>query len=71
MLIKSLKDRIRSQFNVSVAEIGEHDKWQKALVAICAVGNDKGHLDSTLQSVSTFVDRVRDIQISDTETEFL
>lgn len=29
-VVKSLKDRLHDRFNVSVAETGHHDLWQRA-----------------------------------------
>ena len=49
--LRRLKDRVRHRFNVSVAEIGEQDKWQRALVAVAAVSSDKRNLESLLESV--------------------
>ena len=34
MVLKSLKDRARSRFNVSIAEIEHHDKWQRTVLAL-------------------------------------
>jgi uncharacterized protein len=50
MVVKSIKERARSRFNVSVAECGENDKWQKcvmcfALAAINQTSADKGQQD--------------------------
>ena len=36
-VVKSLKDRLRHKFNVSVAEIDYQDLWQRALVAAVTV----------------------------------
>jgi uncharacterized protein YlxP (DUF503 family) len=35
-VLLSLKDRLREKFNVSVAEVAEHDRWQKAVLGIPA-----------------------------------
>lgn len=53
--LKSLKDRIRNSFNVSVAEIADNDLWQKASIAVAAVSNDRAHLNSTLDHVINMV----------------
>src|ERR671933_756335 len=42
-VIKSLKDRLHNEFNVSVAETGRHDAWQSAEVTVCLVSTDRGH----------------------------
>ena len=49
--VKSLKDRLRHKFNVSVAEIDYQDLWQRAVVAAVTVASDHGHAEKVLQSV--------------------
>ena len=41
-VVKSLKDRLRNKFNVSVAEIDYQDLWQRAVVAAVTVSPDHG-----------------------------
>ena len=50
-VVRSLKDRLRKKYNVSVAEIDHHDLWQRALVAVVTVGTDWNHVESVLQAV--------------------
>lgn len=70
-VLKSLKDRVRNTFNASVAEVGEMEKWQKAVCAIGMVGNDKSYLDSCLQKILLFIEAVHDVEIISHEVEFL
>lgn len=49
--VKSLKDRLRSRFNVSVAEIDYQDLWQRGLIAVATVSSDKARAEQVLQSV--------------------
>jgi uncharacterized protein len=49
--VKSLKDRLRSKFNVSVAEIGYQDLWQRGLVAAVTVSSDQVRAEQVLQNV--------------------
>ncbi len=49
--VKSLKDRLRSKFNVAVAEIDHHDLWQRGTVAVVTVSADQPHAESVLQNV--------------------
>ena len=49
--IKSLKDRLRSKFNVSVAEIDYQDLWQRGLVAVATVSADQVYAQQVLQNV--------------------
>ena len=50
-VVKSLKDRLRNKFNVSVAEIDYQDLWQRALIAAVTVASDHSHAELVLQSV--------------------
>ena len=49
--VKSLKDRLRSKFNVAVAEIDHQDLWQRGTVAAVTVSSDQTHAEQVLQSV--------------------
>ena len=69
--LKSLKDRIRAKFNVSVAEVDENDLWQKASLAVAAVSNDKTHLNQTLDRVLNLVRSVPEIDLLDHHIEIL
>jgi len=55
-IVKSMVDKVKHRFNVSIAEIGSNDKWQKIELGISAVGNDRRHIDSSLSNVSSFLD---------------
>jgi hypothetical protein len=67
--LKSLKDRIRARFNVSVAEVGENDLWQKTSLAVAAVSNDKSHLNQTLDHVLDLVRSVPEVNLLDYQIE--
>jgi uncharacterized protein len=49
--VKGLKDRLRSRFNVSVAEIDYQDSWQRGLIAAVVVSSDQKLAEKILQSV--------------------
>lgn len=49
--VKSLKDRLRSKFNVAVAEIDYQDLWQRGLIACVTVSPDQAFAQQVLQSV--------------------
>lgn len=70
-VVKSLKDRIRGAFNVSVAEIAQTDKWQRSVVGICAIGNDRRYLDGSLQRILSLIHTVHDLEIIKHEIEFI
>lgn len=54
-LVRSAIDRVKAKFNVSVAEVAENDLWQKSVIGVAAVGNDRAFVGETLDRVADFV----------------
>ncbi len=50
-VVQGLKDRLRSKFNVAVAEIDGQDAWQRSVVAAVTVSADHQRAESVLQAV--------------------
>jgi uncharacterized protein YlxP (DUF503 family) len=62
--VRGLKDRLRSRFNASVAEVDYQDKWQRAVLAVCLLGNDKRQLESDMSRVRQVCEEAQDLQIA-------
>jgi uncharacterized protein YlxP (DUF503 family) len=71
MIVRSLKSRVRNQFEVSAAEVGDQDLPQRARIGVAAVGPDQEPLDALLQNVLSFVESNLDGQILDYRNEFI
>jgi uncharacterized protein len=69
--IKSLKDRLSSRFNASVAEIDELDKWQQSVIAVCMISNDKSYLDKQCSLVETIVLEYTELELLNIHREWL
>ncbi len=54
-VVKSLKDRLRSRFNVSVAETGHQELWQRAELACGVVATDRRHAEQQLAQAERLV----------------
>ena len=54
-VLSSLKTRLRGHFNVSVAEVGDYELWQKAILGIACIANETSRvnqvLDQTLNAI--------------------
>ena len=70
-VIKSIKDRLHNEFNVSVAETGHHDVWQRAELTACVVSTDRRHAESVIASVDRFVAASPRCRILDSVTSYL
>jgi uncharacterized protein YlxP (DUF503 family) len=48
MVIRRMKDRLRTKFNVSVSEVDHQDLWQRSQVGVVTVGSDDDYVRQTL-----------------------
>jgi uncharacterized protein YlxP (DUF503 family) len=69
--VRGLKDRLRSRFNASVAEVAYQDKWQRAVIAVCILGSDRRQLVSDMARVRLLCEEARDLQIADMHQQWL
>ena len=65
MVLQSLKDRIRQEFNVSVAEVEHHDVWQSSVVGVAVVSNDGRFANQVLSKVVDFVRSFSSVTVQD------
>lgn len=70
MLLKSLTDRIRRQFNVSVAEIDGMDLWQASTLAVAAVAGESKRANQILSQVVHFVGEQHGMDLMKHKLEF-
>jgi uncharacterized protein YlxP (DUF503 family) len=57
-VLRSLKDRLRSKFNVAVAELEFHDTWQRSVVGVVTISNEEQHVEESLQQVLAEADGI-------------
>jgi uncharacterized protein YlxP (DUF503 family) len=57
-VLRSLKDRLRANFNVAVAELDFEDTWQRSVVGVVTLSNEEQHVEEALQKVLAEADRV-------------
>ncbi len=69
-VIKSIKDKIRNRFNVSVAEMDRQDKWQTATLGFCMLGCDRRYINGSLEKILALVRSHYAAEISDHQIEF-
>ena len=69
--IRSIKERLRSRFNVSVAEVDHQDYWQKAVLGVSAVGTDRAFVEGVLNKVAEFVRRNPHVELAGIKKDFV
>jgi uncharacterized protein YlxP (DUF503 family) len=65
MVLRSLKDRVRREFNVSIAEVADNDLWQSAVLVIVTVSNDRQYTNRVLSKVVDFIGQSRNLVVLD------
>ena len=54
-VVKSLIDKIRSRFNVSVSDLGDQNLWQRAVIGVAVVANDGRFVNEVLSKVLNLI----------------
>ena len=68
----SITSRLRSKFNVSVAEIDSNDQWQILTLGISCVSNDVRHANSQISNIMHYLEEItEDLEVLDCEVEVI
>ncbi|MGQ9646669.1 MAG: DUF503 domain-containing protein [Thermodesulfobacteriota bacterium] len=70
-VIRKIIDRVRHRFNVAISEVGDNDLWQRGQIGICTVGNDRRHINSSLDKVIDFIEKMNLVEMVRTEMEII
>jgi len=70
-VLRSIVQRARKRFNIAIAEVEDQDLWQKAVLGICAVGNDRQKVNSTLDQVINFIEGTQLTDVADSQIEII
>ena len=69
-IVKSVISRLRSQYNISVAEVDDQDLWQLVNLGVACVSNHNQHVDEILSKVVNFVvNNYPELEIVDHQVE--
>lgn len=71
MVLKSLKDKIRQKYNVSIAEVGFQEKWQRARLGIVQVGSDYGYVEQNIDKVFRFIESNVFVEVLNHQFDFI
>ncbi|GIW76700.1 MAG: hypothetical protein KatS3mg104_1763 [Phycisphaerae bacterium] len=70
-VVRSLKDRIAQSHNVSVAEVSRLDEYQRSIIGIAMIGNDKRYIEGGLSRIVDLVRMNGNINLLDYKLEML
>ena len=70
-ILKKIIERVKNKFNVSIAEVGNHDLWQSSQIGFCMVGNDRRFINSALDKIVFFIEGISSAEIIKSEIEIM
>jgi len=73
-VVRSVKDRLRAQFNVAVAELDANGLWNRATIGVVSVSDSRDYLDGLMKNVERSATRIANnsgADVSDSFVEFL
>jgi uncharacterized protein len=70
-VLKGLKEKVRTRFECSVAEVGHQDSWQRATLAIAYVSADGRHANEVISKAMDFIEDHVEGRVIDTSVEIL
>jgi uncharacterized protein YlxP (DUF503 family) len=70
-IVKSLIERIKNRFNVSVSEVAQQDLWQRSTFGISIVSSDQAFVHKVFAAVIKFIEAQGTVLITNYQTEIL
>jgi len=64
-VVNHVKERLRTRFNASVAEVDHQDLWQRATLGVAIVSGEAGVLDRVLRDILSMVEREDRLHVLD------
>src|SRR5262249_22649906 len=69
MVLRRIKDKARQKVNLAIAEVGDGDVWQSAVIGLAVGGNQKRFVESMVEKIVNFIDS--EAKIADEERDFV
>ena len=70
-VVRAIKDRLKNDFNVSVAEVAVQDDWQSLHIVISAVSSIRPYMDGLISKVVDAIDKMNLAEMVNCKTETL
>lgn len=70
-VLKGVIARTRNKFNVAVAELDDHDRWQRARLGVVTIANESRYANRVLSQVVNAIEREDHLILMDYSLEFL
>lgn len=71
MVVRSITSRVRQTFAVAIAEVGDQDTWQSAVLGVACVSSSSRHADEVCQKVLAYIENDADGVVSASHFELV
>lgn len=70
-VVRRVIQRTRNKFNISIAEVGDLDSWKNGKIGFTVVGNDKGFVNSMMDTIMNFIEDLNLIHVVNSKIEIM
>lgn len=68
-MVRSITQRLRNRFNISVAEVGGQDTWQRAVLGLAVATNEAPTARRRLEQAIEYIEELHLAEVLDQEVE--
>jgi len=70
-VVRSIVRRVRNRFNISVAEVGGQDTWQRAVLGLAASGGERAAVRALLDRAHDFIEELHLAEVRNVDVEIV
>ena len=70
-VLKSIMGKVKFRFNLTIAEVGCNDVWQRAEIGFAAIGNDRAFINSVIDTALSFIEDMQLAEVTDHRIELI
>ncbi len=70
-VVRSIQQRLRNEFNISVSEVGGQGTWQRAVLGMSAAGSEAPQVKKVLQRAIRFVEQLHTAEVLNSDLQIM
>jgi len=70
-ILRQVIERTKNKFNISIAEVGDNDLWQRSKIGFSVVGNDTRFVNSCLDTIKGFIENLTIVEVLNADWEII
>ena len=70
-VLRKLRDRLRSRFNLAVAELDHQETWQRATLGVVSISSSRRNLEQVLERVLRESEKILGRELEDHSIDYI